>query len=139
MSNNRGIINSLFIKLGWVLSIDSNGFEVYSIPDEVELNEYPSSWDPSAMDNKVYIDDISYEEPENNFGGNVHLAILNCIDYYINVMIKNRSTFIVFPKFTSKAMMIESILEVFPDKYTREQLNLKDFIVSSGRRKCRNF
>ena len=120
-------MNALFAKIGWVKSKDSNGFDVYIIPDGTILNKFPKSWDPSAMDHLVFMDEISV-------GEDVHFGMLNCILPFMPKMIENRSTFIIFPRNTSKFMIIKSILEVFPEKYTKEQLESKRFVSSTGRR-----
>ena len=146
MSRQPGVFVTLLAKIGWVASKDSNGFDVYSIPEDSILNPKPNSWDPSAIDDYVFIDGVSFEEDRiDTMGsisypvvGNVHLGILNCISPFLNFMMENRSTFIVFPKKTSKEMMIKSILEVFSDKYSEEQLKSKAFVSSNGNRKSRD-
>lgn len=145
MNKQYGIFDTLFAKIGWVKSNDSNGFDVYTIPDGMILNEIPSSYDPSAMDDSVFIDGISFEEDSvGSIGtftykveGDVHFGKLDCIRPFLDNMIKNRSTCIIFPRKTTKKMIIDSILEVFPGKYTREQLESKQFVSSNGNRKNR--
>lgn len=139
------ILETLFVKIGWVKTKDSHGFDVYYIPEGAVLNIKPTSWSSNAMDDHVFMDDISFEEDRiNTVGtfsfkveGNIHLGGLNCISPFVNAMISRRSTFIIFPKRTSQEKMIESILEVFPGKYPEEELKKKKFVCSSGNRKSR--
>uniref|UniRef100_A0A6C0BDD6 Uncharacterized protein n=1 Tax=viral metagenome TaxID=1070528 RepID=A0A6C0BDD6_9ZZZZ len=145
MSRKYGVIDTLFLEIGWEACKESNGFDVYYIPDGKILNKQPSSWDPSAMDYFVFMDEISVEKDEvqvlgdvsSKVVGNVHLGTLNCIYPFLESMMSNRSSFIVFPKNTSKHEMIRSILEVFPSKYSEDELNNKKFVSSTGNRKCR--
>jgi hypothetical protein len=127
MKTQYGIFDTMFAKIGWVKSIDSNGFEICSIPEGTILNKKPTSWDRSAMDDRVFIDEIS-------FGEDIHLGTLDCISPFLPGMIKNRSTFIIFPKNTPITVMIDSIIETFPEKYTKEQLISKRFVSSNGNR-----
>lgn len=147
MDRQYGVFDTLFAKIGWVKSKDSNGFDVYSIPDGVILNERPSSWDPSAMHNGVFMDGISFEEDtlytcSNGYisvtKGNIHLGTLSCIFPFLKAMMERRSTCIIFPDNISKDIKIKSILEVFPGKYTEEQLKAKQFVSSNGNRKARD-
>lgn len=144
MSSKYGLINSLFVVMGWEVSYDSNGFTVCSVPEGKELNDHPSTWSSGEMPLHVFIDGVSYEEDKiiscgsyiHVEDGSIHMAMLSCMSPYVRYMIKHKLSFIIFPNGVTRDKMIESILEVFPGKYDEDKLRSKKIVSSTGYRKC---
>lgn len=130
MSTEYQLVNTFFEVMGWEISYDSNGFIVCKVPDDKELRERPRRYSSGSNDLLVFIDYVSYEEK------NIHMAMLSSMTPYINYMIENRLSFIIFPKKATRDQMIKSIVEVFPDRYNELDLRNKEIVSSSGYRKC---
>lgn len=133
MSRQPELFTTLFAKIGWVVSKESNGFDVYSVPDGTLLKQRPNSWKSNASDDFVFIDGVSFEEE------NIHLISLRYISSFLDFMIENKSKCVLFPVGTSRDLMINSILETFPGKYAEQDLIKKRFICSNGYRKSREY
>lgn len=132
----------LFRNMGWDVSVDKFGNLCFTVDENTELKNPPNSYILSCYDYRIFVDGFSYEEDSvgyigkdtsNEYAykieGKVLLILQNMIHIYAREMVRKRSQFIVFPKGHNKEQMIDAIVDMFPEKYTRKMLETKIFCI----------
>lgn len=139
---NSDIYVILFRNMGWDVSVDKFGNLRFTVDKNKNLKDPPSTYHTGCYKYRIFVDGISYEEDSIGYlgkgtlreysykiEGNITLIMQNMIHKYIYDMIRNKSEFIIFPDNTSEDKMINAIVDMFPNKYTREMLESKKFII----------
>lgn len=133
---------NLFKNMNWNVSLDKFGNLCFIVDKNKDPIYPPSTYTIGCFDYRFFVDGISYEEDSIEYlgkgksseftykvDGQVTLIMQHMIHHYFTRMVKNKCEFIIFPKESKKEEMINAIVNMFPNKYTREMLEPKKFVI----------